>query len=132
MTIVGYSGKPLAEKLGIKPGLTVYVDRPPANVDELLPGVDRRTRLPREADVILTFHTEAAAYAKRLPALIEHTVVNGMVWVCWPKKSSGVATDLTENLVRDIGLAAGVVDVKVAAVDATWSALKFVRRLRDR
>jgi len=132
MTIAGYSGKPLPEKLGIKPGLRVYVDRPPAHIDDLLPDVDYRTRMPRETDVTLTFHTEAATYARRLPVLLDHTVVNGMVWVCWPKKSSGVATDLTENLVRDIGLAAGVVDVKVAAVDETWSALKFVRRLKDR
>lgn len=132
MTIAGYSGKPLPDKLGIKPGLTVYVDRPPAHIADLLPGVDYRVRLPRELDVALTFHTEARALEKRLPALLERTVVNGMVWVCWPKKSSGVATDLDENVVREIGLAAGVVDVKVAAVDATWSALKFVRRLRDR
>jgi hypothetical protein len=64
--------------------------------------------------------------------LIDKTIVNGTLWISWPKKSSGVRTDLDENIVRDTGLAAGVVDVKVAAVDDVWSALKFVRRLRDR
>jgi hypothetical protein len=128
----GYSGKPLAEKLGLKPGLTVYVDQPPAHLDALLPGVDNATRLPNRSDVILAFHTEATRLRRRLPTLIEHTKPNGMVWICWPKKTSGVRTDLSETLVREIGLDAGVVDVKVAAVDATWSGLKFVRRLRDR
>ena len=122
MTIAGYSGKPLPDKLGIKPGLRVYVDRAPAHIEALLPGVDYRTRLPREADVTLTFHTEVATLARRLPTLVEHTETAGMVWVCWPKRSSGVATDLTENLVRELGLEAGMVDVKVAAVDDTWSA----------
>jgi hypothetical protein len=128
----GYSGKPLAEKLGLKPGLTVYVDQPPAHLDTLLPGVGYATRLPKRADVILAFHTEATTLRRRLPALVEHTTPNGMVWICWPKKTSGVASDLGEGLVREIGLAAGVVDVKVAAVDGTWSGLKFVRRLSDR
>jgi len=128
----GYSGKPLAEKLGLKPGLTVYVDQPPAHLDTLIPGVDHATRLPRQADVILAFHTEAARLRRRLPILIEHTALTGAVWICWPKKTSGVATDLGEGLVREIGLEAGVVDVKVAAVDETWSGLKFVRRLSDR
>ena len=64
--------------------------------------------------------------------VIERTVSNGMVWVCWPKRASKASTDLDENVIREFGLAAGVVDVKVAAVDATWSGLKLVRRLRDR
>lgn len=128
----GYSGKPLAEKLGLKPGLTVYVDQPPAHLDTLIPGVDYATRLPKQADVILTFHTEATRLRRRLPILVEHTRPDGAIWICWPKKSSGVQTDLTENTVRELGLDAGVVDVKVAAVDETWSGLKFVRRLSDR
>lgn len=69
---------------------------------------------------------------RRLPLLIDKTTVDGWVWVSWPKKSSGVTTDLDENVVRETGLAAQVVDVKVVAVDDTWSALKFVRRLTDR
>ena len=130
--MAGYSGKPLVEKLGIKSGKTVYVDQGPAHTGELLAGSTYTERLPRQADVILTFQTYATRLAQRLPTLIDRTVTDGMVWVCWPKKASGVATDLTENVVREVGLAAGVVDVKVVAVDETWSGLKFVRRLADR
>jgi hypothetical protein len=128
--MAGYSGKPLAAKLGIKPGLKVYVDRAPAalnlGTDEVV------TRLPKQADIIITFHENRARLDKRMAVLIEHTVVNGMIWVCWPKRASGMQTDLNENVVREIGLAAGVVDVKVAAIDETWSGLKLVRRLKDR
>jgi hypothetical protein len=128
--MAGYSGKPLAAKLGIKPGLKVYVDRAPAALDL---GTDEVvTRLPKQADIIITFHENRARLDKRMAVLIEHTVVNGMIWVCWPKRASGMQTDLNENVVREIGLAAGVVDVKVAAIDETWSGLKFVRRLKDR
>jgi hypothetical protein len=128
----GYSGKPLTEKLGITPGLTVYVDGGPPHLDELLEGATYTTRLPRQADLTMLFTTERRRLERRLPLVVERTVVDGMVWVCWPKKSSKVPTDLDENVVRAIGLATGVVDVKVAAVDATWSGLKLVRRLRDR
>jgi hypothetical protein len=128
--MAGYSGKPLAAKLGIKPGLKVYVDRAPAALDL---GTDEVvTRLPKQADIIITFHENRARLDKRMAVLIEHTVVNGMIWVCWPKRASGMRTDLNENVVREIGLAAGVVDVKVAAIDETWSGLKLVRRLKDR
>ena len=96
-------------------------------------------RLPRSVDVTLTFHTSYDALAKRLPVLFERTTTAGMVWVCWPKKSAqkSAATarstsDLDENRVRDLGLELGFVDVKVAAIDETWSGLKFVRRLADR
>ena len=118
VTTHGYSGTPLPQKLGLKPGLKVYVDGGPDHLDELL--------------VTLLFTTSFARLEKRLPVVIERTVGNGMVWVCWPKKASKVPTDLDENVIRDLGLASGVVDVKVAAVDATWSGLKFVRRLKDR
>jgi hypothetical protein len=128
--MAGYSGKPLAAKLGIKPGLKVYVDRAPAALDL---GTDEVvTRLPKQADIIITFHENRARLDKRMAVLIEHTAVNGMIWVCWPKRASGMQTDLNENVVREIGLAAGVVDVKVAAIDETWSGLKLVRRLKDR
>ena len=128
----GYSGKPLTVKLGIKPGLVVYVDRGPPHTEELLDGAPYTTRLPKQADITLLFSTELSRLEKRLPLVIERTVTDGMVWVCWPKKASKVPTDLDENVVRALGLSSGVVDVKVAAVDETWSALKFVRRLRDR
>jgi hypothetical protein len=128
----GYSGKPLTEKLGLKPGLKVYVDGGPPHTDQLLGGTPYTTRLPRQVDVTLLFTTGLSRLEKRLPVVIDRTVTNGMVWVCWPKKASKVPTDVDENDVRRAGLAAGLVDVKVAAVDDTWSGLKFVRRLSDR
>lgn len=132
VTTHGYSGTPLPQKLGLKPGLVVYVDGGPEHLDELLGGSSYTTRLPRRVDVTLLFSTSLTRLQKRLPLVVERTVGNGMVWVCWPKKASKVPTDLDENVVRELGLATGVVDVKVAAIDATWSGLKFVRRLKDR
>jgi hypothetical protein len=128
----GYSGKPLVEKLGIRPGHVVYVDGGPEHTAELLDGARFTRRLPRHADVTLLFTTGRSRLERRLPVVLERTVTDGMVWVCWPKRASKVATDVDENVVREVALAAGVVDVKVAAVDATWSGLKLVRRLRDR
>ena len=93
-------------------------------------------RLPATADVTLTFHTTLARLTARLPVLFERTSTAGTVWVCWPKKAAqraqGIVSDLDENLVRELGLRLGFVDVKVAAVDETWSGLKFVRRLSQR
>jgi hypothetical protein len=132
VTTPGYSGKPLIEKLGVRAGMKVYVDGGPQHIDQLLAGTSFTTRLPRRVDVTLLFTTQMARLEKRLPVVIERTVANGMVWVCWPKKASKVSTDVDENDVRRAGLAAGLVDVKVAAVDETWSGLKFVRRLTDR
>jgi hypothetical protein len=127
--VAGYSGTPLERKLGVKPEHVVLLDGAPDGFD-----LDATTtrRLPKRLDISLTFHTSAAALTKRLPQLIERTEQAGMVWVCWPKKASKVPTDLDDNIVRTIGLAAGVVDVKVCAIDETWSGLKFVRRLADR
>ncbi len=130
--MTGYSGKPLTEKLGVRPGLTVYVDGGPPHTAELLEGAPYTSRLPRQADLTLLFATSRSRVEKRLPLLVDRTVTDGMVWVCWPKKASKVPTDLDDGVVRELGLAAGLVDVKVAAVDETWSGLKFVRRLRDR
>jgi hypothetical protein len=125
-------GRPLVEKLGIKPGLTVYVDGGPPHLDELLGGASYTTRLPRQVDVTLLFATTSSRLEKRLPVLVDRTVGNGMVWVCWPKRASKVPTDLDDGTVRDRALEAGLVDVKVVAVDDVWSGLKLVRRLRDR
>lgn len=128
----GYSGKPLVEKLGLTPAMTVYVDqrdgRVPADVDQLLGGTPYLRRLPRTVDAILTFHTARRELDRRLPTLLEHTATAGMIWVCWPKKASKVPTDVTEDTVREVALPLGLVDVKVCAVDATWSGLKLVRR----
>jgi len=142
--VAGYSGTPLVRKLGIKDEHVLLLDGAPAGF-ELAPdgqsiGAQLVRRLPRTMDVTLTFHTSYDALAKRLPTLFQRTSTAGMVWVCWPKKSAqktprnphGLISDLDENKVRDLGLRLGFVDVKVAAVDDTWSALKFVRRLADR
>ena len=131
----GYSGKPLALKLGIKPGHTFALDNPPDGfVVEGLPDEVETSRRPGNTayDVILAFCPDRARLARRMPGLIERTTTAGAIWIAWPKRSSGVATDLDENGVRDIALPLGVVDVKVCAVDETWSGLKLVRRLSNR
>ncbi|MCW2785561.1 MAG: hypothetical protein JWP74_2078 [Marmoricola sp.] len=130
--MVGYSGTPLEKKLGVKDGQTVYVDRAPAGFTLAAPTT---TRLPELAAITLTFQTAGAELAQRLPVLLEHTEQAGMIWVCWPKKAArklGYETDLDDNVVRTVGLEAGVVDVKVCAIDEVWSGLKFVRRVADR
>lgn len=125
----GYSGTPLERKLGVKPDLVVFLDGAPEAFDLDAP----TTRSPpRRLDLTLTFHTSAAQLVKRLPQLIERTSTAGMIWVCWPKKVAKLETDLDGNVVRQIGLDAGFVDVKVCAIDEFWSGLKFVRRLADR
>lgn len=131
--MAGYSGTPLERKLGVKDGQVVFLDRPPAGFALEAPTT---TRLPRQAAITLTFHTDPRTLERRLPALIERTEQAGMIWVCWPKKAAVKAglvdSELDEGQVREIGLAAGVVDVKVCAIDEVWSGLKFVRRLADR
>jgi hypothetical protein len=134
-TTPGYSGKTLAAKLGIKPEHAVLLDNGPAGftIEGLPDGIRPATRAGRtEYDVVLAFCPDRARLAKRLPLLLERTTTAGMIWIAWPKRSSGVPTDLDENGVRDIALPLGVVDVKVCAVDATWSGLKLVRRLANR
>jgi hypothetical protein len=125
----GYSGTPLERKLGVKPDQVVFLDSAPGSFDLEAPTT---RRLPKHLDISLTFHTRRTTLEKRMPQLIERTEQAGMIWVCWPKKVAKVQTDLDDNTVREIGLAAGVVDVKVCAIDDTWSGLKFVRRLADR
>jgi len=131
----GYSGTPLAQKLGITAGTRVMLAGAPAGVvpDPLPLGVTvHRRRGTGPYDVVLLFCPDARRLHDRFTPLIEAVGPAGALWVCWPKKASGVLTDLSENAVRDHGLACGLVDVKVAAIDATWSGLKFVRRLADR
>jgi hypothetical protein len=137
----GYSGTPLPKKLGIKPGRDVLLLGDPLHFDLLSLDTPVGTATPTatgstvpagEYEVVLLFCPDAAALVEHFDqAKAAHTTA-GAIWVCWPKKSSGVLTDLTEGIVRSFGLANGRVDVKVAAVDATWSALKFVTRLADR
>jgi hypothetical protein len=131
----GYSGTPLPRKLGIRAGSRVLLDSVPPEfaLDPLPEGVAVHTRPRGEPyDVIVAFCADRRRATERLSSLAARMTRAGALWLCWPKRTSGVATDLTENVVRDIGLAGGLVDVKVAAVDAVWSGLKFVVRLRDR
>lgn len=139
--MAGYSGTPLVRKIGIRSDHVVLLDGAPADLELALDepgtaGAELVRRLPRAMDVTLTFHTSYAALARRLPVLFERTSTAGMVWVCWPKKAAqkarGIVSDVDENRVRALGLGLGFVDVKVAAIDETWSGLKFVRRLADR
>lgn len=136
--MAGYSGTPLPQKLGIKPGHRVaLVNAPNGFVGETLvplPGdfaIETNTRRG-SFDVIVFFTRSAAELGKRFLPLARRLVANGGLWVAWPKQASGVPTDLGEGEVRAIGLAAGLVDNKVCAVDTTWSGLRFVIRLRDR
>jgi hypothetical protein len=141
LPVAGYSGTPLVRKLGIKDEHVVLLDGAPEGFEVGdTGGAQLVRRLPRTVDVTLTFHTTYAALARRLPTLFDHTATAGMVWVCWPKKSAqrsarnpdGPVSDLDDSAVRALGLELGFVDVKVAAIDDTWSGLKFVRRLVDR
>jgi hypothetical protein len=128
--MAGTSGKPLVQKLGIKPGFCIFaVGTPSAYGDIVGPLPAQATvarRLTGNFDMIHVFATKAAALAAKLPACRDAIKPDGMVWVSWPKKSCGVATDLTDNVVREIGLRRGLVDVKVCAIDEVWSGLKFV------
>ena len=133
----GYSGTPLPRKLGIKPGQRIAVlGAPPAFGDalgELPEGVDSpRTALRGPLDLVVAFFIERQELERRLPRLIAALDPAGALWIAWPKRASRVETDLTEDVVRALGLAAGVVDVKVCAIDATWSGLKLVVRVKDR
>jgi hypothetical protein len=132
----GYSGKPLAQKLGIKPGFRMLALNPPpgyqALLDPLPDGVEMAPALEGQFDFIHYFTTERVAFEAVFPALKAGLATAGMLWVSWPKKASKMPTDLDENIIRDIGLRGGLVDVKVAAIDERWSGLKFVYRLKDR
>ena len=132
----GYSGTPLPRKLGIKEGSRVAVLSAPDGFDATLgalpDGVAVRTRARGPLDVIVFFTTSRAALERRIPTLRIALDPAGRLWVAWPKRASGVATDVTEDVVREIALAHRLVDNKVAAIDATWSGLQLVIRVADR
>jgi hypothetical protein len=133
--MAGYSGTPLPRKLGIRPGHTVLLDgAPPAfTLDDLPPDVVLHRRAGRGPyDVVLCFCIDQARLRARWPALHSRTTPAGALWIAWPKRSSGLPTDLDENVIRDFALAHGRVDVKVCAVDDVWSGLKHVIRKADR
>ena len=135
----GYSGTPLPKKLGIMPGQRIrFAEAPPefaAALGELPDGITvvaGDDDAAGELDLVVFFTTSAEALQARFHSLSQSLVPAGMLWVAWPKKSSGVRTDLTEDVVRRIALDGGMVDVKVCAINATWSGLKLVYRLKDR
>lgn len=136
--MAGYSGTPLVQKLGVKEGARVALVAAPAGFRRTLGRLPADAALAADAgdgdpfDVIVFFAQSAAELRKEFAELSQRLMPAGGLWVAWPKKASGVATDLTESLVRDVGLAAGLVDNKVCAVDETWSGLRFVFRLADR
>jgi hypothetical protein len=133
--MAGYSATPLAKKLGIREGHRVAFPGAPDHFEGLLElpkGVAIRSTVRGPLDVIVFFTTRSADLERRLPSLRRALDPAGGLWVAWPKRASGVETDMTEHVVRDLGLAAALVDNKVCAIDETWSALRLVIRLRDR
>jgi hypothetical protein len=137
MASAGYSGTPLPRKLGIKRGHRVALLGAPAGFErdalgELPDGVRVVRRAGGRADVIVSFHTGRAGFERRLPALRALMEPAAGLWIAWPKRASGVATDMTEDVVRAVALPTGLVDNKVAAFDATWSGLRLVIRLEHR
>jgi hypothetical protein len=129
----GYSNTPLARKLGITAVTRVVVLGAPAGFSERLEDVPvPHSRLRGRFDVIVAFAASRAGVERRLDALIAALEPRGGLWIAWPKQSSGVATDLDDRAVRELGLTAGLVDNKVCAIDETWSGLRFVRPLGAR
>jgi hypothetical protein len=132
--VSGYSGTPLARKLGIKPGVRVLVLGAPDGfeIPEMPAGVRTGGAARGKADVIVSFHTERRDLERRMPRLREHMEPACRLWIAWPKKAAGMDTDITEDVVREIALSNRLVDNKVAAIDDTWSGLQLVIRLADR
>jgi Protein of unknown function (DUF3052) len=134
--MAGYSGAPLIKKLGIKNGFRVALVNAPKGFKKELGSLPDKAKyasyVDGALDVILLFVNSDSELRKRFVSLSANLVANGMLWVAWPKKSSGVVTDLSFNNVQRIGLDAGLVDVKICAVNDVWSGLKFVYRLKDR
>jgi hypothetical protein len=133
--VAGYSGTPLAKKLGIGEGCRLAVVAAPngfAESLELPRGTQLRTQARGRLDVVVFFVTRRAELARRFPVMKRALDADGGLWIAWPKRTSGVATDLSENPIREIGLHHGLVDNKVAALDDIWSGLRFVYRVADR
>ena len=134
--MAGYSKRTLKDKLGIKAGFKIHLIHPPENYDKMLgdlpTDVNIIERLGDSLDFVQMFTKDKEELESQFPAMKQSLAPDGMLWISWPKKASKIETDLNENVVRDIGLRNGMVDVKVIAVDETWSGLKFVYRLKDR
>ncbi|MBW7969104.1 DUF3052 domain-containing protein [Bradyrhizobium sp. BR 10289] len=134
--MAGYSGKPLVQKLGIKPGFCIFVDGLSVAYGDIVGKLPDDVRIAKTAkaplDMVHVFATEAKGLAARLRSYRKAIAPDGMIWASWPKKASGVATDVTEALVRETALASGLVDIKICAVNDVWSGLKLVIPVKDR
>ena len=132
----GYSGTPLASKLGIRPGFRVYVDAAPDGYVKLLEPLPADVvfvrRPARNLDMIHLFTTEARELESKLPKYMQNIIHTGMIWISWPKKAAKMETDMTEDVVREVALPLGLVDTKVCAVDDVWSGLRLVIRVENR
>lgn len=135
--MAGYSGTPLPRKLGIKPGHRVSLVNPPPAFEKTLGDLPddvivSTSPADGEADVVLLFTDRRADLERGVPEQARRIYPSGALWVGWPKRASKVPTDVTGDVVREVALAAGLVDVKVCAIDETWSGLRLVYRLKDR
>ena len=136
MDTAGYSQTPLAKKLGIKDGFIVRLINQPAHYFSLFTDLPADLKIETDPsnkkDFIHFFTTSAMELETQLPSLKNEIVPNGMVWVSWPKKAAKIKTDITEDVIRNYALSIGLVDIKVCAVDQTWSGLKLVIPVKDR
>jgi hypothetical protein len=135
-SMAGYSGTPLAQKLGIKPGSNVFVDGAPKAYEQLLApmpaDVNVQSSVDSSTDIVHLFSTSKAKLASTLKRSLQHLRQDAALWVSWPKKASKVPTDITEDTIRELALPLGLVDIKVCAVDEIWSGLKLVIRKENR
>ena len=136
MKTVGYSGTPLAKKLGIKEGFKVRIAHQPDHYFDLFEGLPKTIEFCDEKkskkDFIHYFTMQARELEKDIASLKNEIVSNGIIWISWPKKSSKIVTDITEDTIRNLAIKSGLVDVKVCAVDDVWSGLKLVIPVKDR
>lgn len=134
--MAGYSGTPLAKKLGIKPGSSLFVDGAPMAYEQLLApmpaGVNVQSALDSSTDIVHLFSTSKAELAGALKRSLRHLRPDAALWVSWPKRASKVPTDITEDTIRELAIPLGLVDIKVCAVDDVWSGLKLVIRKDNR
>jgi len=134
--MAGYSGTPLPKKLGIKEGVRIALINAPKDfaheLGELPANAQILSRVTNPIDIAVLFVLTERALLRDFHKIAKKLASNGMIWIAWPKKASGVVTDLSEQRVRSIGLDSGLVDVKICAIDDVWSGLKFVIRLKDR
>lgn len=135
--MAGYSGTPLAKKLGLQEGMRLGLDNPPSEFVglRLLPvpaGITMHTNLRGNMDVVIGFYDSRGDFERRLPVLRRRIPDEGAIWIAWPKKASRVPTDMTEDVIREVALPTGLVDNKVCAIDEVWSGLRLVIRLENR